>query len=102
MLPLFALQSCIHYVKCLPTDAYGSIEKRVCQESDVSHCYNLYYVPFQQDKEKLVEALLDPSHNTEKVIYFLLLDRKKRRPCYEDETELGRMRFNAVVVIEFE
>ena len=56
--------------------------------SDVSHCYNPYYVPFQQDKEKLVEALLDPSHNTEKVIYFLLLDRKKRRPCYEDETEL--------------
>ena len=35
-----------------------------------------------------MEALLDPSHNTEKVIYFLLLDRKKRRPCYEDETEL--------------
>ena len=68
----------------------------------MSHCYNLYYVPFQQDKEKLVEALLDPSHNTEKVIYFLLLDRKKRRPCYEDETELGRMRFNATVVIEFE
>ena len=41
-----------------------------------------------QEKEKLVEALLDPAHNTEKVIYFLLLDRKKRRPCYEDETEL--------------
>ena len=63
--------------------------------------YNLY-IFFEQDKEKLVEALLDPSHNTEKVIYFLLLDRKKRRPCYEDETELGRMRFNAAVVIEFE
>ena len=25
---------------------------------------------------------------TEKVIYFLLLDRKKRKPCYEDETEV--------------
>ena len=24
----------------------------------------------------------------EKVIYFLLLDRKKRKPCYEDDTEV--------------
>ena len=28
------------------------------------------------------------SHNTEKVIYFLLLDRKKRRPACEDDAEL--------------
>ncbi len=27
------------------------------------------------------------SHNNEKVIYFLLLDRKRRKPSYEDETE---------------
>lgn len=27
------------------------------------------------------------SHNTEKVIYFLLLDRKKRRPACEDDAE---------------
>lgn len=27
------------------------------------------------------------SHNTEKVIYFLLLDRKRRRPAVEDEDE---------------
>lgn len=27
------------------------------------------------------------SHNTEKVIYFLLLERKRRRPAYEDETD---------------
>ncbi|KAF5281054.1 hypothetical protein FQR65_LT14888 [Abscondita terminalis] len=26
-------------------------------------------------------------HNTEKVIYFLLLERKRRRPAYEDETD---------------
>jgi hypothetical protein len=30
--------------------------------------------------------LLD-SHNTEKVIYFLLLERKRRRPAFEDDTE---------------
>lgn len=27
------------------------------------------------------------SHNTEKVIYFLLLERKRRRPAFEDDTE---------------
>ncbi|GIX81921.1 hypothetical protein CDAR_558971 [Caerostris darwini] len=41
-----------------------------------------------KDKEKLVEELLKSEHNTEKVIYFLLLDRKRRKPCYEDETEV--------------
>ena len=36
------------------------------------------------------------SHNTEKVIYFLLLDRKKRRPACEDDAELiGRTRNDA-------
>lgn len=41
-----------------------------------------------KDKDKLVECLLEPNHNTEKVIYFLLLDRKKRRPSYEDESDV--------------
>lgn len=41
-----------------------------------------------KDKEKLIEELLKTDHNTEKVIYFLLLDRKRRKPCYEDETEV--------------
>lgn len=27
------------------------------------------------------------SHNTEKVIYFLLLERKRRRPAFEDDTD---------------
>lgn len=27
-------------------------------------------------------------HNTEKMVYFLLLDRKRRLPAYEDETEM--------------
>jgi len=30
------------------------------------------------------------SHNTEKVIYFLLLERKRRRPACEDELEVMR------------
>jgi len=41
-----------------------------------------------KDKEKLKQELLQPLHNTEKVIYFLLLDRKKRKPSHEDDTEV--------------
>ncbi|VDN57719.1 unnamed protein product [Dracunculus medinensis] len=41
-----------------------------------------------KDKEKLVQELLSPRHNTEKMVYFLLLDRKRRRPANEDETEV--------------
>lgn len=40
-----------------------------------------------KEKDKLIQHLLSPSHNTEKVIYFLLLDRKRRRPAYEDDTD---------------
>lgn len=42
-----------------------------------------------KDKGKLTRELLNSSHNTEKVIYFLLLDRKRRRPAYEDDSELA-------------
>ena len=38
------------------------------------------------------------SHNTEKVIYFLLLDRKRRRPAIEDEEEQTRARVTATEV----
>ncbi|XP_043190987.1 serine/threonine-protein kinase BRSK2-like [Amphibalanus amphitrite] len=40
-----------------------------------------------KDKEVLVQKLLSPTHNTEKVIYFLLLERKRRKPAYEDDAE---------------
>ncbi|XP_049839282.1 serine/threonine-protein kinase BRSK2 isoform X2 [Schistocerca gregaria] len=40
-----------------------------------------------KDREKLIQELLSPNHNTEKVIYFLLLERKRRRPAFEDDTE---------------
>jgi len=41
-----------------------------------------------KDKDRLTQQLLNSVHNTEKVIYFLLLDRKRRRPAFEDETEV--------------
>ncbi|VEN43423.1 unnamed protein product [Callosobruchus maculatus] len=40
-----------------------------------------------KEKDKLIQHLLSPSHNTEKVIYFLLLERKRRRPACEDEPD---------------
>ncbi|XP_021345181.1 serine/threonine-protein kinase BRSK2-like isoform X2 [Mizuhopecten yessoensis] len=41
-----------------------------------------------KDKDKLVEELLNSKHNTEKVVYFLLLDRKLRNPSVEDELDI--------------
>uniref|UniRef100_A0A7E4VFW7 non-specific serine/threonine protein kinase n=1 Tax=Panagrellus redivivus TaxID=6233 RepID=A0A7E4VFW7_PANRE len=41
-----------------------------------------------KEKDKLIRELLSPKHNTEKMVYFLLLDRKRRRPAQEDETEV--------------
>ncbi|XP_020291838.1 serine/threonine-protein kinase BRSK2 isoform X2 [Pseudomyrmex gracilis] len=43
-----------------------------------------------KERDKLIQELLSPNHNTEKVIYFLLLERKRRRPACEDELELMR------------
>ncbi|XP_057331598.1 serine/threonine-protein kinase BRSK2 isoform X3 [Microplitis mediator] len=40
-----------------------------------------------KERDKLIQELLSPNHNTEKVIYFLLLERKRRRPACEDELE---------------
>ena len=38
------------------------------------------------------------SHNTEKVIYFLLLDRKRRRPALEDDEEVLRPRNDIIEI----
>eukprot|EP00731_Ephydatia_muelleri_P006071 Em0003g319a len=40
-----------------------------------------------KDKGALVQALLSPETNEEKIIYSLLLDRKERQPSLEDETK---------------
>ncbi|KAJ8298619.1 hypothetical protein KUTeg_022679 [Tegillarca granosa] len=41
-----------------------------------------------KDKDRLVQELLNAKHNTEKVVYFLLLDRKLRNPSIEDEMDI--------------
>ncbi|XP_038052983.1 serine/threonine-protein kinase BRSK2-like [Patiria miniata] len=40
-----------------------------------------------KDRDKLIRNLLGQHHNSEKVIYSLLLDRKQRKPSFEDESE---------------
>jgi hypothetical protein len=45
-------------------------------------------------------SLFFHSHNTEKVIYFLLLDRKRRRPAIEDEEEVLRPRGDIIDVVD--
>ncbi|RDD39174.1 Serine/threonine-protein kinase BRSK2 [Trichoplax sp. H2] len=37
-----------------------------------------------KDKDDLKKKLLDPHHNTQKVVYYLLLDRKLRKPAVND------------------
>ena len=46
------------------------------------HCF--------KDSVKLTHELLGPRHNTEKVVYFLLLDRKLRNPCLDDDDDVKR------------
>ncbi|GAU95098.1 hypothetical protein RvY_06775 [Ramazzottius varieornatus] len=41
-----------------------------------------------KDKQKLLSELLNNRHNMEKVIYFLLLDRKRRRPADADDEDV--------------
>ncbi|ESO04571.1 hypothetical protein HELRODRAFT_79002 [Helobdella robusta] len=41
-----------------------------------------------RDRERLIKELTNPYHNTEKVVYFLLLDRKLRRPTKDDDDDV--------------
>jgi BR serine/threonine kinase len=45
-----------------------------------------------KDRQRLIEALLNSKHNTEKVIYFLLLDRKMRQPSHDDIEDAAKQR----------
>uniref|UniRef100_A0A182MR70 non-specific serine/threonine protein kinase n=1 Tax=Anopheles culicifacies TaxID=139723 RepID=A0A182MR70_9DIPT len=53
-----------------------------------------------KEKDKLIQELLSPHHNTEKVIYFLLLDRKRRRPAIEDEEDVLRPRNDIIEIAD--
>uniref|UniRef100_A0A158R3W9 non-specific serine/threonine protein kinase n=1 Tax=Syphacia muris TaxID=451379 RepID=A0A158R3W9_9BILA len=50
-----------------------------------------------KDKSKLIAELLSPKHNTEKIVYFLLLDRKRRKPAREDEAEIVTRHCNQIL-----
>lgn len=62
------------------------IPSRVSIDTDVLN--NMTSLGCFKDSDKLIECLLNEKHNTEKVIYFLLLDRKLKNPCDEDNDEV--------------
>ncbi|CDW58095.1 BR serine:threonine protein kinase 2 [Trichuris trichiura] len=41
------------------------------------------------DKDSIVQQLLNTKHNTEKVVYFVLLDRKFRKPSHEEDAAVS-------------
>lgn len=45
-----------------------------------------------KEKDNLVQELLSPHHNCEKVVYFLLLDRKTRKQPIDDDDDVIRPR----------
>lgn len=54
---------------------------------DICIFFSFYIEPLFKN-QLFIYVFWTHSHNTEKVIYFLLLDRKKRRPACEDDAEL--------------
>ena len=54
-----------------------------------------------KDKDKLIRELLNGTHNTEKMVYFMLLDRKRRRPAHEDDTEVSIRTLVAIFFSKF-
>jgi len=49
---------------------------------------SLYNVLVQCELQLLLLCCAVCSHNTEKVVYFLLLDRKLRNPCKDDDEDI--------------
>ncbi|CAG0896370.1 unnamed protein product [Cyprideis torosa] len=95
----FTLQEIIHH-PWMTAGSKGDIE----QEADMMKVVPTHVLPSRdaidpdikvammslgcfKDKEKLEQNLISPEHNTEKVIYFLLLDRKRRKPSTDDDSE---------------
>ncbi|GIY34444.1 hypothetical protein CEXT_656361 [Caerostris extrusa] len=55
-------------------------------ELPMKEAVQTHIIPTVEDLDP--DVLASMTHNTEKVVYFLLLDRKRRKPAYEDETEV--------------
>ncbi|MEQ2191728.1 Serine/threonine-protein kinase brsk2, partial [Xenoophorus captivus] len=55
------------------------------EEIDPDALESMHSLGCFRDKEKLTKDLLSEDDNQEKMIYFLLLDRKERYPSHEDQ-----------------
>ncbi|XP_076328626.1 serine/threonine-protein kinase BRSK2-like isoform X3 [Tachypleus tridentatus] len=58
------------------------------EDMDTDVLRNMMSLGCFKNKPKLLEGLLNASHNTEKVIYLLLLHRKEKEPSCEDDHEI--------------
>uniref|UniRef100_A0A8R1XVH5 non-specific serine/threonine protein kinase n=1 Tax=Onchocerca volvulus TaxID=6282 RepID=A0A8R1XVH5_ONCVO len=58
-------------------------------ELPMAQVVQTYIIPSEESIDSDVfRHMTNLGHNTEKMVYFLLLDRKRRRPAHEDETEV--------------
>lgn len=53
-----------------------------------------------KEKDNLVTELLSPHHNCEKVVYFLLLDRKQRKQNIDDDDDLIKPRTDRIDIAD--
>lgn len=53
-----------------------------------------------KEKDTLVTELLSPHHNCEKVVYFLLLDRKQRKQTIDDDDDLLKPRTDRIDIAD--
>ncbi|VDK84235.1 unnamed protein product [Litomosoides sigmodontis] len=58
-------------------------------ELPMAQVVQTYIIPSEENIDSDVfRHMTNLGHNTEKIVYFLLLNRKRRRPAHEDETEV--------------
>jgi len=71
-----------------PLPSLVDIKNLACAEDlDIDVLSSMNCLGCFKDRDKLVEGLLIKKKNVEKVIYFLLLDRKSRRPATKDDAK---------------
>ncbi|KRZ29910.1 Serine/threonine-protein kinase BRSK2 [Trichinella pseudospiralis] len=79
-------QSLLRVRRCFPT-SLGHRTLVIPTESDIDPdvLRHMTSLGCFGDRSSLIEQLLNNKHNAEKVIYFVLLDRKMKRPVSEDD-----------------
>ena len=67
---------------------FQSLALESVEEIDLDVLNSMNMLGCFKDKTKLINSLLSQEPNTEKLVYYLLLDRKERKPSYEEDVEI--------------